>query len=81
MTEDVREQIRRFVAEHANGVRADDDEELFGTGLVNSLFAVQLVMWIERRFGVHADGADLDFANFATVAAIDSFVRRKRAGV
>jgi methoxymalonate biosynthesis acyl carrier protein len=71
------ELIRQFIAGHVNGVPVDDDEDLFGGGYVNSLFAVQLVMWIERTFGVVVDRGDLDIAKFATISAIASFVGQK----
>lgn len=74
-----KELIRDFIAGHVHGVEVDDDEDLFAGGLVNSLFAVQLVMWVERTYDLRVSGADLDFANFRSVNAIAGFVRRKRA--
>lgn len=73
-----RTSVRGFISRHANGSQFDDDEDLFAGGHVNSLFAVQLVMWIERNFGTPIEGADLDFANIRSVSAIASFVDRKR---
>ena len=77
MTENAIEQIRQFVSRHADGMVPDDDQDLFDDGYVNSLFVVQLVMWIERTFGIQIDRGDLDFVNFATIAAIASLVARK----
>ncbi|MFF3941713.1 acyl carrier protein [Streptomyces phaeofaciens] len=75
---DDRTRIRAFIAEHVPEVQVDDDEDLFAAGYVNSLFAVQLVMWVERTFGLHAENKDLDFANFSTINAITAFVDGKR---
>ena len=78
MTADARRVlIRDFVSQHVNGVELADAEDIFATGYVNSLFAVQLVMWVERTFGSPVAGADLDIANFRTIDAIDAFVERK----
>jgi methoxymalonate biosynthesis acyl carrier protein len=74
-----RDMVRGFISQHAKGVMVDDDEDLLGGGYVNSLFAVQLVMWIERKFGTPIEGADLDFANIRSISAIEAFVDRKRA--
>ena len=74
-----RELVRSFIHQHTKGVTVGDDEDLLGGGYVNSLFAVQLVMWIERSFGTPIEGADLDFANIRSLSAIESFVDRKRA--
>lgn len=71
--------IRAFVVDHANGAAIDDDEDLFSSGHLDSLFAVQLVMWVERTFGMTVESADLDFENFRSIADIGAFVERKRS--
>jgi methoxymalonate biosynthesis acyl carrier protein len=78
MNDTEREAVRAFIAQQANGLRVDDDEDILANGYVNSLFAVQLVLWIERNFGTPIGGADLDFDNIRSVSAITSFVDRKR---
>lgn len=70
--------VRAYISERLDGIHIDDDEDLFAGGYVNSLFAVQLVMWIERNFDVPMEGPDLDFTNIESVTAIASFVERKR---
>lgn len=81
MTDQVRADVRAYMLQRLDGLHVDDDENLFERGYVNSLFAVQLVMWIERTFGVPMEGADLDIANIESVSAIASFVESKRASV
>ena len=78
MTDDDKNRIRAFIAEHVHEVPVDDDEDLFAGGYVNSLFAVQLVMWVERTFGLQVGSRDLDFANFSTINAVAAFVDGKR---
>ncbi|GAA3971205.1 hypothetical protein GCM10023085_61750 [Actinomadura viridis] len=78
MTDAERETVRAFISRHVHDLKVGDDEDLFATGYVNSLFAVQLVMWIERTFDVPLEGTDLDFANIRSVSAIGAFVDRKR---
>lgn len=81
MNDQVRAEVGAYVLERLDGMHIDDDENLFERGYVNSLFAVQLVMWIERTFDVPMEGTDLDIANIESVSAIASFVERKRASV
>jgi len=69
--------IREFLDEHLNGATFADEEDIFASGYLNSLFAVQLVMWVEQTFGAPVAGEDLDLSNFRTVEAIDDFVGRK----
>lgn len=70
-------EIRAYVAQHTGGAELADDTDIFATGHVNSLFAVQVVVWVEQRYGVEVSGQDLDIANFRTIGHIDEFVTRK----
>ncbi|MDQ1159620.1 methoxymalonate biosynthesis acyl carrier protein [Sphingomonas sp. SORGH_AS 950] len=55
----------------------DDDEDIFELGLVDSLFGLQLVSFVEQEFGLEVDGDDLDIDNFCSIAALDRFVNSK----
>ncbi|MFC4908267.1 acyl carrier protein [Actinomadura gamaensis] len=77
MADATRETVRRFVSAHLGGASVDDDEDLFAEGHVNSLFAVQVVMWVERTFDLTVARGDLDIANFRSVEAIADFVDRR----
>ncbi len=56
-----------------------DDADIFASGFVNSLLAMQLVTFVERTFAVTVADDDLDLDNFRSVAAIAALVRRKRS--
>lgn len=73
--------VRDFVTRHVGGAEVTDDEDIFAAGYVNSLFAVQLVMWIERTFDVAMTGADLDLDHLRSIARITRFVASRRATV
>ncbi|PNS08377.1 Phosphopantetheine attachment site [Lysobacter silvestris] len=72
----IREYLKRNI-----GQSMADDEDIFSTGLVNSLFALQLVDFIQNEFKVTVDNEDLDLDNFLSVDAMDSFVTRKLGSV
>jgi|GraSoiStandDraft_8_1057269.scaffolds.fasta_scaffold1318062_1 methoxymalonate biosynthesis acyl carrier protein len=72
------EKIRAFVSRYIRGSEWRNDEDMFELGLVNSLFAMQLVMFVEKGFGVTVEDEDLEMDNFRSVDAIAGFVRRKR---
>ncbi|HEY0433554.1 MAG TPA: phosphopantetheine-binding protein [Chitinophagaceae bacterium] len=55
----------------------DDDDNLFESGIVNSLFAVQLMTFIEKAFAIEVEMEDLDIENFKSVSATAAFVARK----
>lgn len=55
------------------------DDDYFALGLVNSLFALELVTFVERRFGLEVGVEDLDLDHFRTVSRLTDFVLRKTA--
>jgi acyl carrier protein len=78
MTDDtIKERIRTFLFKHIKDNELSNDENLFASGLLNSLFAMQLVMFTEKEFQVKVENENLDLKNFSTINAIDEFVRRK----
>ena len=74
----VKKQLREFLAEASGIPDIEDDTELFSTGIVNSLFAIQLMMYIEKTFDKTIGMDDLDFDNFSSINAIANFVESKR---
>jgi acyl carrier protein len=73
--------VRDYLASHDPSPAPERDEDLFRTGRVNSLFAIQLMKFIERSFSIEMDVDDLDLANFSSIARITSFVQRKQAAL
>lgn len=71
----IRKFLSRFFKKHELG----EQEDIFALGFVNSLFAMQLVMFMEKEFGITVDTADLDLDNFRTIAAMKDFVAKKTA--
>ncbi len=71
----------RFVSQYLNNATVEPDVDLFATGMVNSLFAMQLVLFVEKEFGVAVDNEDLDYDNFKSINAIGAFVGRKLGSV
>ncbi|MEV6352921.1 acyl carrier protein [Streptomyces hydrogenans] len=56
------------------------DVDLFSTGLVTSLFAMELLVHVEQSFGVQVGGSDLTLDNFRSVDAMTALVLRLRGG-
>lgn len=77
----MKETIRNFLLEHIRAYDLQDGDDIFELGLVNSLFAMQLVLFVEQAFDITIDGEDLDFANFRTVNAIHDLVKNKTESI
>jgi acyl carrier protein len=72
-------ELNGFFATATAGNTPGPDEDYFALGLVNSLLALELVAFVERRFGIEVGVADLDLDNFRTMNRVAGFVRRKRS--
>ncbi|MEU5272131.1 acyl carrier protein [Streptomyces hygroscopicus] len=75
MSEDIRTPIREFISAKFPQISIDDDEDIFALGFVNSLFAMELVMFVERTFGVRVPNEQLKLDNFRTMNAMADLVR------
>ncbi|HEX8500624.1 MAG TPA: acyl carrier protein [Pyrinomonadaceae bacterium] len=76
----VKEQVRAFIGKYVRGHELGDDDDIFAGGFVNSMFAMQLVQFVESAFGVTAEDEDLEIDNFNSVNAIAALVERKTRG-
>ena len=72
------ERIRQYVT-GSIAVPVADDSDIFELGLVDSLYGLQLVSFVEQEFAISVEGDDLDIANFCTIAALGEFVTAKLA--
>ena len=73
----VKESVKRFILSSINIAHLGDDDNLFESGIVNSLFAVQLMTFIEKTFAIEIGMDDLDIENFKSLNAATAFVVRK----
>jgi methoxymalonate biosynthesis acyl carrier protein len=79
--EQIKTTIRDFILSSIYIPDLAEDDNLFETGLVNSLFAVQLMTFVEKAFRIEVSMDDLDIENFKSISATTRFVLRKNGGV
>ncbi len=73
--------IRMLVSPYLSGCELADNQDIFALDGVSSLFALQLVLLIEKGFKIKLAREDLDFDNFRSVNALANLVQRKLEGV
>jgi acyl carrier protein len=73
----IKETVRNFILSSINIPNLKDDDDLFESGIVNSLFAVELMTFIEKTFAVEVGMDDLDIENFKSLNATTAFVMQK----
>jgi acyl carrier protein len=75
----VKEKVREFLSRYIPTRGLADGDDIFATGVVNSMLAMQLVMYVEKEFGVAIEPDDLELEYFESINAIADLVRRKTA--
>ena len=73
-----RQKIKTFLARIFHDYDLGDDEDIFTTGYVNSMFAMELVTFVEKEFHITVEDDDLELENFRTVNNIAGMIERKR---
>ncbi len=63
-----------------SGLRVQPDQDLIGSGLLDSLMVMRLIQAIEEELSVEIDGDDIVPRNFRTIRTIEALVERKRSG-
>jgi len=84
MADDVgntREKIRDFVERNCvvfeDEAEFTDQDNFFDIGMVNSLFAMKLVTWLEQQWDIEILVEELEVFNFCSVERISNFLREK----
>jgi acyl carrier protein len=77
-TQKVREFIRSHIVNIEDNVRINTGDNIFELGFLDSMFALQLVNFIEEEWAVEVTDEDLDIDNFSTIDRIVGFISKKK---
>jgi len=82
MREDRKKQLKEFIAEKFLKGRAAlaDDESLFSAGVIDSFGVLELIAYIENKFGVRLKPSEINIDNLDTVDKIVMLVDKKKDG-
>jgi acyl carrier protein len=77
-TQNAVSEIRGWLQENVTGSReVSEDEPLIENGVLTSLQTVELVMFMEDKFGIMIEDEELNEENFASIRAIAELVTSK----
>lgn len=74
-------QLREFVTSNfyvPAEIAFDDTSSFLGQGILDSTGVLELVTFVEDRFGISVHDDELVPANFDSLAALSAYVERKR---
>jgi acyl carrier protein len=79
-TENAAAEIQGWLRENVTGGReVSPDEPLIENGVLTSLQTVELVAFLEEKFGIMVEDDEFDEENFGSVEAIATLVASKTA--
>jgi methoxymalonate biosynthesis acyl carrier protein len=76
MSQQAQDQILSFIRSRFPQVEIGETEDIFQIGFVNSLFAMELVMFVEKTFSVTVPNEELRIDNFRTATSMAQLVDR-----
>ncbi|HJH62594.1 MAG TPA: hypothetical protein IAC84_04940 [Firmicutes bacterium] len=76
----IKERIYQFLIQLKQADGLQYDTELFQSKYITSLFALQIVQFIEREFHLKLGRRDITEQNFHTIDAMAELVQRRLAG-
>lgn len=74
--QEIKGKIFDFLAKTKNADGLTYDTELFKSKYITSLFALQIVMFIEKEFAIKLGRKDINEKNFHTINAMADLVSR-----
>lgn len=77
----INDYITRELVQDAALLPLSDDTSLLDSGVLDSLSLLQLVVFLEERFGITVGDTDLLPQNFASVQTICAYLRSRKPAV
>lgn len=74
---EIKVKVKEFIYKLNKNSPLDEDDNLFQTGIVNSLFAIQLIMFIEKTFNIKISASEINPDNFFSINKITEFIEEK----
>jgi acyl carrier protein len=73
----IRDYISKNLLFSDSGFHYDDDASFLDEGIIDSLGIIELVTFVEKRFGVSVADHELIPDNFDSVRKLDAYIQRK----
>ena len=69
--------VTQELLDNRPGLTLGAQDDLLGSGLVNSLGVMRLIQFMEQQYKVDVPPADVTIENFGTVQAMDAYLRSR----
>ena len=76
-TSNIRANLRTFIGGFVKNKAFADSENIFAAGYVNSLFVMQLLLHIEKKYAIEVENEEMDLKNFNSIDSLTHFIEGK----
>lgn len=73
----IKQELREFLTRSFRIHEIKNTDNIFDTGIVHSLFFIQLLIFIEKNFNVELHDGEFDIANLTTIDSIAGLIANK----
>ncbi len=73
----IKNKVMDFIKRYAKITEINEDENIFEMGFINSLFSIQLVLFIEKEFNIAVNNDDLGTDKFSTLNSICNYIQEQ----
>ena len=79
----MKDSLRRYISHELLGnghsLEVTDDENLLGSGLIDSIGMMSLVVFIESELHIDVPPEDVTIEHFLSLNAIDEYLKKRRS--
>lgn len=75
---EIKDKIREYLSRSLHDYKLKDNDNIFELGIVHSLFAIQIIIFIEKTFGIELDEDDIDMDHMQTLNRIAELIQMKQ---
>lgn len=75
---DIKLKLRGFLNTYFEDCEINDDDNIFEIGHISSLFAMQLVLFLEKEYRIKVANEEMDMRNFKSLDAIENFIIKNK---
>jgi acyl carrier protein len=73
----IKTDINEFIVRFAGSVELNGNDNFFELGIVNSLFAMQLIAYLEEKYSICISNDEIKLENFSSINAILALLESK----
>lgn len=77
----IKHELKKFLSDSFKVKEINNEDNIFNTGIVHSLFFIQLLIFIEKKFKIELMEDEFDISNLTNINAIANVIANKMVNV